>query len=101
MQAKAAGADIRMVYSPLDALELARRNPGREVVFFGLGFETTTPSTAWRSSRRRARGWRISASFATISRSRADPRAARRSAYGARRVHRAGPCVDGDRHPCL
>jgi hydrogenase expression/formation protein HypD len=46
MQAKADGADIRMVYSPLDALELARRNPGREVVFFGLGFETTTPSTA-------------------------------------------------------
>ncbi|MBK5924658.1 hydrogenase formation protein HypD [Rhodovulum sulfidophilum] len=46
MQAKAAGADIRMVYSPLDALELARRNPDRQVVFFGLGFETTTPSTA-------------------------------------------------------
>jgi hydrogenase expression/formation protein HypD len=46
MQAKAEGADIRMVYSPLDALELARRHPGREVVFFGLGFETTTPSTA-------------------------------------------------------
>ena len=46
MQAKARGADIRMVYSPLDALELARRNPDREVVFFGLGFETTMPSTA-------------------------------------------------------
>ncbi|MDE3237894.1 MAG: hydrogenase formation protein HypD [Paracoccaceae bacterium] len=46
VQAKAAGADIRMVYSPLDALDLARRSPGREVVFFGLGFETTTPSTA-------------------------------------------------------
>ena len=46
LQAKSGGADIRMVYSPLDALELARRNPGREVVFFGLGFETTTPSTA-------------------------------------------------------
>ena len=46
LQAKADGADIRMVYSPLDALELARRNPQREVVFFGLGFETTTPSTA-------------------------------------------------------
>jgi len=46
LQAKAAGADIRMVYSPLDALELARRNRDREVVFFGLGFETTTPSTA-------------------------------------------------------
>jgi hydrogenase expression/formation protein HypD len=46
MQAKAAGADVRMVYSPLDALELARRNPARQVVFFGLGFETTTPATA-------------------------------------------------------
>ena len=46
MQAKADGCDIRMVYSPLDALELARRNADREVVFFGLGFETTTPSTA-------------------------------------------------------
>jgi hydrogenase expression/formation protein HypD len=46
LRAKAEGADVRMVYSPLDALELARRNPGREVVFFGLGFETTTPSTA-------------------------------------------------------
>lgn len=47
MQAKAGGADVRIVYSPLDALELARRNPGREVVFFGLGFETTTPATAF------------------------------------------------------
>ncbi|QCI79842.1 hydrogenase formation protein HypD [Hankyongella ginsenosidimutans] len=44
--AKAAGADVRMVYSPLDALALARANPAREVVFFGLGFETTMPSTA-------------------------------------------------------
>ncbi len=47
MQAKARGADIRMVYSPLDALEIARRNLEREIVFFGLGFETTTPSTAF------------------------------------------------------
>ncbi|MCQ0988222.1 hydrogenase formation protein HypD [Jiella marina] len=46
MQAKAEGCDIRMVYSPLDALELARRNPDRDVVFFGLGFETTMPATA-------------------------------------------------------
>jgi hydrogenase expression/formation protein HypD len=46
MQAKAEGADVRMVYSPLDALSLARANPGRQVVFFGLGFETTMPSTA-------------------------------------------------------
>jgi hydrogenase expression/formation protein HypD len=46
LQSKAEGADIRMVYSPMDALELARKHPGREVVFFGLGFETTMPSTA-------------------------------------------------------
>ena len=46
LQAKAAGADIRMVYSPMDALALARKNPDRELVFFGLGFETTMPSTA-------------------------------------------------------
>jgi hydrogenase expression/formation protein HypD len=46
LQAKAEGADIRMVYSPMDALALARANPDREVVFFGLGFETTMPSTA-------------------------------------------------------
>jgi hydrogenase expression/formation protein HypD len=46
MQAKAEGADVRMVYSPLDALALARKNPEKEIVFFGLGFETTMPSTA-------------------------------------------------------
>ncbi|GGX71609.1 hydrogenase formation protein HypD [Streptomyces minutiscleroticus] len=46
LDAKAAGADIRMVYSPLDALKIARRNPGRRVVFMAIGFETTTPSTA-------------------------------------------------------
>jgi hydrogenase expression/formation protein HypD len=46
LQAKAEGADVRMVYSPLDALGLARKHPDRQVVFFGLGFETTMPSTA-------------------------------------------------------
>lgn len=46
LQAKAEGADIRMVYSPLDAMELARKNPDKEVIFFALGFETTMPSTA-------------------------------------------------------
>ncbi|GLW64911.1 hydrogenase formation protein HypD [Actinomadura rubrobrunea] len=46
LDAKAAGADIRMVYSPLDALALARRNPDRRVVFLAVGFETTAPSTA-------------------------------------------------------
>lgn len=46
LQARADGCDVRMVYSPLDALCLARENPDKEVIFFGLGFETTMPSTA-------------------------------------------------------
>ncbi|MDO9438510.1 hydrogenase formation protein HypD [Hydrogenophaga sp.] len=46
LRAKARGADIRMVYSPADALALARGQPGREVVFLAIGFETTTPPTA-------------------------------------------------------
>ncbi len=46
LQAKAEGADIRMVYSPLDALPIAKENPNKKVVFFGIGFETTAPSTA-------------------------------------------------------
>jgi len=46
LKAKAAGADIRMVYSTQDALRIAREEPGRQVVFFAIGFETTTPPTA-------------------------------------------------------
>ena len=46
MKAKARGADLRMVYSASDALRIARDNPGREVVFLAIGFETTTPPTA-------------------------------------------------------
>lgn len=46
LRAKARGGDIRMVYSAADALALARQNPQREVVFFAIGFETTTPPTA-------------------------------------------------------
>ncbi|MDB5657177.1 MAG: hydrogenase expression/formation protein HypD [Tardiphaga sp.] len=46
LKAKAAGGDIRMVWSTLDALKVARDNPGRQVVFFAIGFETTTPPTA-------------------------------------------------------
>ena len=47
LQARADGADVRMVYSPLDALKLARANPDRQVIFFALGFETTMPSSAF------------------------------------------------------
>jgi hydrogenase expression/formation protein HypD len=46
LDAKAEGADVRFVYSPLDALKIARTNPDKEVVFFAIGFETTAPSTA-------------------------------------------------------
>ena len=46
LQCKAEGADVRMLYSPMDALTIARKNPAKEVIFFGLGFETTMPSTA-------------------------------------------------------
>lgn len=46
MQERARGADVRVVYSPLDALSLAERNPHKRVVFLGVGFETTTPTIA-------------------------------------------------------
>ena len=56
LDAKAEGADIRMVYSPLDALRIAKENPEREVVFFAIGFETTAPSTALTLKRARLEG---------------------------------------------
>ena len=61
LEIKAQGADIRMVYSPLDALRIARENPDREVVFYAIGFETTAPSTAL--TLQRARKERISNFF--------------------------------------
>ncbi|HEY8416271.1 MAG TPA: hydrogenase formation protein HypD [Thermaerobacter sp.] len=58
LELKARGADIRMVYSPLDALKLALDNPDRQVVFFAIGFETTAPSTALTLLRARSLGVR-------------------------------------------
>ena len=46
LSVKATGGDVRIVYSPLDAVKLAEQNPAREIVFFGVGFETTAPATA-------------------------------------------------------
>jgi len=46
LSVKARGGDVRIVYSPIDALKVAEQNPTREVVFFGVGFETTAPATA-------------------------------------------------------
>ena len=47
MQARARGADVRFVYSPLDALKIATDNPDKQVVFFAVGFETTDPSVSY------------------------------------------------------
>jgi len=46
LKAKAQGADVRMVYAVDDALKVARDNPSKDVIFFAIGFETTTPPTA-------------------------------------------------------
>lgn len=54
LESKARGADVRIVYSPLDALKIAQQNPERTVVFFAIGFETTAPSTALTLLRARA-----------------------------------------------
>ena len=69
LDAKAQGADVRIVYSPLDALRIARENPEREVVFFAIGFETTAPSTALtlrRARQERARNFSVMCSHVTI-----------------------------------
>lgn len=56
LKAKAGGADVRMVYSTQDALQIARGNPSRQVVFFAIGFETTTPPSAVAIQQARAEG---------------------------------------------
>lgn len=56
LSARAAGADVRVLYSPLDALDLAVKNPEREVVFFAIGFETTAPANAMAVHLARKRG---------------------------------------------
>jgi hydrogenase expression/formation protein HypD len=53
---KAEGGDVRILYSPLDALDVARRNPQRQVVFFAVGFETTAPATAMAARRAKEMG---------------------------------------------
>lgn len=58
LQMKSRGADVRIVYSPGDALRLAEKNPDRHVVFFAIGFETTAPSTALTLMRAKRQGLR-------------------------------------------
>jgi hydrogenase expression/formation protein HypD len=66
---KSAGGDVRMVYSPLDALALASRTPDREVVFFAVGFETTAPANAmsvWQARRQGVRNFSILSSHVLV-----------------------------------
>ncbi len=68
-QVRARGGDVRIVYSPLDALDLARQNPDREVVFFAVGFETTAPANAmavWQAARLGVRNFSVLVSHVTV-----------------------------------
>ncbi len=68
-QAKAQGADVRVVYSPMDALKIARANPDRKVVFFGVGFETTAPANAmavWQAKREGLRNFSMFVSHVLV-----------------------------------
>jgi hydrogenase expression/formation protein HypD len=56
LSVKARGGDVRIVYSPMDAVKLAEQNPGKEVVFFAVGFETTAPATAMAAFRAMTKG---------------------------------------------
>jgi hydrogenase expression/formation protein HypD len=69
LSAKARGADVRMVYSPLDALRIARLNPNRKVVFLAVGFETTAPANAmavWQACRERLDNFFLLASHVLV-----------------------------------
>lgn len=69
LQAKAQGADVRMVYSPSDALALAEKYPDRQVVFFGVGFETTAPANGmavWLAKRKNVRNFSLLVSHVCV-----------------------------------
>ncbi len=69
LQVRARGGNVRVVYSPLDALELAIRNPDRQVVFFAVGFETTAPANAmavWRARELRVPNFSVLVSHVTV-----------------------------------
>ncbi|MDQ8155713.1 MAG: hydrogenase formation protein HypD [Gemmatimonadota bacterium] len=69
LRVRAAGGQVRVVYSPLDALELAIANPDREVVFFAVGFETTAPANAmavWRARALEVRNFSLLVSHVTV-----------------------------------
>ena len=98
LDAKAAGADVRMVYSPLDALRIAKQNPDRTVVFFAIGFETTAPSTALTLAASQGRGGPELPLHVQPRHYRAAAAcAARVAGPAARRLHRPGSRLDDRR----
>src|ERR1700676_2682527 len=69
LQLKSQGSDVRIVYSPLDAVNLAAANPARKVVFFAIGFETTAPPNAmavWQAHRRGLRNFSVLVSHVLV-----------------------------------
>src|SRR5947207_13309450 len=69
LQLKAQGSDVRVVYSPLDAVNLAASNPGRRVVFFAIGFETTAPPNAmavWLARKRKLANFSVLVSHVLV-----------------------------------
>jgi hydrogenase expression/formation protein HypD len=69
LQLKSQGCDVRIVYSPLDAVQLAAANPGRKVVFFAIGFETTAPANAmavWMARQRRIKNFSVLVSHVLV-----------------------------------
>ncbi len=69
LQLKSRGADVRVVYSPLDAVNLAAARPDRQVVFFAIGFETTAPANAmaaWMARKRRLHNFSLLVSHVLV-----------------------------------
>ena len=100
LRAKARGADVRIVYSPTDALALAEQHPDREVVFFAVGFETTAPANAmsvWLAAKKNVTNFSILTSHVRV------PPAIRvimdDPAHTGKRLHRPRPRLFGDGLP--
>ena len=102
LEHKARGMDVRIVYSPTDALKLAKKNPDKHVMFFAIGFETTAPSTALTSAARQ--DGRV-AEFFGVLQSRddhsGDSRDSGFAGHAAGRIYRAGTLFHGDRLPAV
>ncbi len=97
LRAKAQGADVRIVYSPLEALTIARAIPDRKVVFLAIGFETTAPAnamTAWQAKREGLKNFSMLVSHVLVPPAiRALMTSTPEPGTG---LHCAGPCVHGD-----